>query len=103
MNEVREKNTCVLACTFRDENGNPVTPDSAAYRIDDIKESGDTPIVALTLFTPPDIEVDAADNRILDPARNTELRRVTITWTYGSGKAGADEFDYLVRNLSKVS
>jgi hypothetical protein len=97
---VREKNTSVLTCTFKDETGAPVTPTAATYQIDD--ESG-TSIKAETAFTPPDITITANENRILSSPKPSERRIVTVKWTYGTDKNGADEYEYLVKNLSKVS
>lgn len=97
---VREKNTSLKVLTFTDENGNAVTPSSATYQIDD--ESG-TAITAETAFTPGNLLISADENRILSASKQSERRTVTIRWVYSGTKAGADQFDYLVKNLSKVS
>jgi hypothetical protein len=46
-----------------------------------------------------------ADGAIQDATREFELHRALLQWTYGSGgaKAGKQEIDYLLRNLSQVS
>ena len=98
---VREKNTSLKPISFTDENSNAVTPTSATYQIDD--ESG-TVITAETSFTPGNLTISSNDNRILDTTKSAERRTVTIKWVYSGGtKNGADQFDYLVKNLTKVS
>jgi len=93
-----------LACTFYDEHGNVVTPTTATYRIDDIKPAGDTNITPETSFPPGDLPISATENRILDATKQNERRMVTIRWTYSSGsKRAAEQYEYLVKNLSKVS
>jgi len=87
--------------TFTDETGAAVTPTAATYQIDD--ESGTNIVAADTVFTPPDITITANENRILDAAKSGEKRTVTVKWTYGTGKSGAAEYVYIIKNLSKVS
>ena len=101
MDIVNERTSSVQPCTFKDENGNTITPDTATYQIDDASGTNITP--AGTAFTPPNINISAADNRILDSTKSGERRKITVRYTYGSGKAGADEHEYMVKNLSKVS
>lgn len=100
MDIVREKNTSLLPISFYDEDGAPVTPTSATYQIDD--ESGAV-ITAETAFTPGDLLISANENRIVTGTKQSERRKVTIKWTYGTGKSGAEEYEYIVKNLTKVS
>lgn len=99
MDIVNEKIDSTLTASFKDEDGNPITPSSGSYRIDD---DSATEITGDTAFTPTgssyDISISANENRILDATKSSEKRTVTVTFQYG-GKQGVEEYRYLVRNL----
>jgi hypothetical protein len=101
---VPEKSTAVLTVSFKDENGNPVTPSSGSYRIDDVA-SGEE-VTADTPFTPVgsshDIEITPAENAMQGTGLS-EDRRVTLSFTYSGTKQGKAEYIYRLKNLSKVS
>jgi hypothetical protein len=102
---INEKDTHFVDAAFWDQNDQPVTPDSASCRIDDV-ESG-TEIRGWTAITPAgpthEIEITPDENRILDASRRSERRRVTVTMTYATNRKKTSEHYYLVRNLEKVS
>lgn len=100
---VNEKTSVSFACGFFDENGNPVTPTTASYQLDDIKAEGNTVITPVTSFTPGTLDISADENRILDASRPIERRMLTILWTWGGTKSAAHQDYYLVKNLLKVS
>jgi len=102
---VNEKSTSVVTLSFTDEDGNAVTPTAGSYRIDDVATGtqikGDTP------FTPVgsthDLVIGDTENAILNAANERELRCVTVSVTYGSGKKCTAEYRYYVINLLKIS
>ena len=49
------------------------------------------------------LQLDPADNAIVDTTKDVEWHRALIEGTYGGGKALKYEIDWQVRNLSKVS
>jgi hypothetical protein len=100
---VNEGTTGYLDATFLTRNGNAEAPSTLVYRIDDVASGatvrGETPIAAGATVT---IPLTPSDNAILNPAAVTEKRRVTVKGSYNVDDAVNAQFDYLVRNLSKV-
>jgi hypothetical protein len=108
MEIVNEKSTCILTVSFKDEDGAAVVPSSGNYRIDVLNADGTYSQVkgdaALpSLAAEVDIEITDEENAMLDPAVNSEQRVVTVTFSYGTGKAGSAEYFYRLKNLGKVS
>jgi hypothetical protein len=105
MDIVNEKSTPTLTVDFFDENGAAVVPSSATYQIDDIASGtivrAETALPSLAASV--DILLATADTIIITSSLPGEDRLVTVKWQYGSGKQGAKEYRYLVKNLSKVS
>ncbi len=105
MIDVNEKKSITLLAEFFDDNGEAVQPSSGSYRIDDVSSGdevkGDTP------FTPTgvthEIKITAAENAIVNSAKKSEVKRVTVSWNYGIGKDSNDEYKYKVINLTKVT
>ena len=104
METVNEKTTAILAVTFKDENGNLVTPTTGSYRIDDY---AGTQITGDTAFTPSsstyEITISANENRILDANNLVETRIATVSWTYSGSKQGTSEYIYQIKNLRKIT
>lgn len=104
MEEVNEKSTKYLSLAFKDEAGAPVAPASIAYRVDCLTTGAairaSTPVSPAASIT---IELTPTDNTIQNAANILELRRVTVTATYGGTKQDVRQFDYALRNLSHAS
>ena len=101
---VNEGSTAYVTATFRDKAGTVALPSAVTYRIDCI--TNNTQVRDTTSATPAtavEITLTATDNAIIDPRRNRELRRVTVTGTYGDSDAVREQYDYWVRNLSQVT
>ncbi len=105
MDKVNEKSNVKLTLTFRDEDGDAVTPDSASYRIDD-EFSGDA-VKADTAISPSsstyDIVISSTENAIIDTNRVEEIKLVTVDFTYDTTKKGSGSFNYKVINLKQLS
>jgi len=105
LTEVNEQSSITITVSFTDEDGAPVTPDAATYRIDD-KESR-TEILDTTSFpslsSSVDLEITSAQNAIIRERNQSEIRRVTVEYDYGSGKHGTAEYRYRVINLYGVT
>lgn len=103
MEEINDQSTSVLTASFFDEAGNPVTPTSGDYRIDDLA-SGSV-IKGTTAISPTgvthDITISSAENKIVNEALLSEIRLVTVTWNY-SGKKATGEYRYRIKNLIKL-
>ena len=104
---VNEQSTYIVVASFTDEEGDPVIPASASYRIDDIGNETVTEIKADTAFVPVaatyEIEVDPADNTLVDETNERELRLITITYTWGSAREGNGEYKYWVKNMGGIT
>jgi hypothetical protein len=104
--ELNERSTLILTVSFFDEDGVPVTPDAATYRIDSVNGNRGTNILSATAISPldttADIEITSEQNNILRNREAFEIRVVTIGFDYGSGKHGTAEYRYRVMNLYGV-
>jgi len=100
-----ENSTVIVNAAFVDEDGAPVTPNAAKYRVDD--HASETAIVALTAISPlstaVDIEIPGSANKMVDTTKRTEVRKVTVQFTYGSGRRGTAEYRYELVNLQFVT
>jgi len=105
MDSVNEKSSSVVTADFTDENGAPVTPATASYRIDDVVSG--TEIKGDTAFVPVssshDIKISSNENRILNPELKKDVRIVTVQFTFGADGAGSGQYKYEVINLKKVA
>ena len=103
-NIVNEKSDSVITATFKDEDGNLITPASGTYRIDDLASG--TEIKADTAFSPTSSShtflISSNENRILATANAIEKRIFTVTFVYGA-KQGTNEFVYIIKNLFKIT
>jgi hypothetical protein len=108
VDEVNERSSWPTTIVFTDENGDPVVPASASYRIDDVGTGieivGDTAITSLAstvnIIWPP------SSTSILDDTKPYETRRMTVEWTYGAtSPPGQGTQEYLVNvvNLQMIT
>ena len=104
MAELDEGSDGFLEMTFRDKDGGAAQPTSSYYAIHDV-ESGDV-IRAATTLSPTtgvvEITLNLVDNTMVDPAKDTEERRVTVVGVYGVNNNVQKEFKYRLNNLSKI-
>ena len=100
---VKEGSSAKLRVDFFDESGAPAAPSAVSVRIECLTTG--TEIRAETSVTPAQsvtVDITPTENRIIDPARSTERRRVTVRSQYGAGEALNEQYDYVVQNLSGV-
>ena len=105
LDEVNERTSLIVAVSFTDEDGDPVTPTSATYRIDDkASRTNILPATAIgSLSTSVDITITSEQNAIIRPRNPFEIRTVTVEWGYDSGtKHGTAEYEYRLINLYGV-
>lgn len=105
LDEVNERSTYIVAVSFFDEDGVPVTPDAATVRIDDEKRRVNIrPQEAISpLDDTVDIEITSDENYIIRPRSDYEVRTVTIQYDYdGSSKHGTAQYRYKLLNLYGV-
>ena len=105
MAEVNEKTTAYLTVIFLDKSGNQEPPSSATWQVHDV-ESGEqmkaeTPIDPIAAQV--ELTIPASVNAIVNAAKASERRRVTIKAVYGSDDGLNDQWEYSVKNLSKVT
>lgn len=101
MTEVFERTSAYLTVTFRDKTGAAVSPSSVNYRIDCLTTGA--AVRGLTGITPGasvEITLDADDNAVQVAANVREIRRVTVSATYGAGDEVNAQYDYEIVNLS---
>ncbi len=102
--EVNEDTTAILTMTFKNEDGVLTAPTTAQYRIDDV--SSRTQIRDWTVISPPassvDVEITYLENAIIKQTHDLEIRRVSVKWTYATGKRGTEDFVYTLVNLNKI-
>lgn len=107
MDIINEKDSYFFTASFLDENKAPVTPNSGTWRIDDVTGGVETEIKVATTFTPTaathDFEVVPNENRILTATNQSEIRRATVTMIYGTSKQKTKEYEWTVKNVSKIT
>ena len=100
---VNEGSTHFVTAAFADEAGQPVTPVSGTWRVDDVASG--TVMVGETAFTPTGAEhtftIPAAANAMVSASKAWEERRLTITFAYPGGQGTGDYF-YQVKNLGGI-
>ena len=98
---VREGSALFLTFTFTDENGDPVTPVSVHWRIDDV-ESG-TEVVDWTAVSSPastvNVTVNPTYNAIIDATKVVEKRILTVRMDNSLATQAFDSKVYRVQNL----
>jgi len=122
---VNENTTMMLRVSFFDEDGDPVVPDGAWYRIDDVRSGtkivpqggipsasnspsatedpeGMVPFPSLAAVV--DIEITAAQNKLVVQRLGTEERLVSVEFDYdGDSKHGSAEYRYWIKGLANVT
>lgn len=105
LNEVNERSTYFITVSFLDEDGDPVTPDSATYRLDNLTRPK-TNILPATAFpslsTSVDIIVTSDQNQIYGSRNAYEVREMTVEFDYDGDKHGTAKYTYKVLNLYGV-
>jgi hypothetical protein len=105
LDEVNERTTSFVTVSFFDQDGAPVVPSSATYRIDrPQKKIAVLPQTAISpLGTTADLEITSAENRIYQQRLPSEVAEVTVEWDYGSPiKHGTAKYRYRIINLYGV-
>lgn len=107
LDEVNERTAFPLTVSFRDENGEPVIPTSATYRIDDEKSRTNIqPVTSFPLLAESvDLWITGDQNYIIRPRRDYEIRTVTVSYVYESanGPTPANaQYRYKLVNLYGV-
>lgn len=105
--EYDELSSVVVEIDFLDEDGNPVTPTSAGYRLDDETNGRVTNIQSSTVISPLSTTVSLVMqpswNRILRTRNTYEVRLVTLQYNYTSITFGPmqriQQYRYRVNNL----
>lgn len=97
------QSTLIVNAAFTDQDSAPVTPSAASYRVDDV--SNDRNIVPLTAIslgagvTDVDIELTPAQMPINNPGLTIEQHRLTVFFTYGSGRRGNGCYSFEVKRV----
>jgi hypothetical protein len=106
IDEVNERSTWFTTVSFTDENGDPVVPATATYRIDDVgsgQQVRDTTDID-PLETESQIMWEPSDTEILDEANAYETRRMTVSWTYTTAASpsvdGVGNAEYLLNIIN---
>lgn len=98
---VREGSALFFTFAFTDENGDPVTPISIDWRIDDV-DSG-TEVVGWTAVGSPassvNVQVNPASNAIIDQTKVVEKRILTVRMDNGQLTQAFETKHYRVQNL----
>ncbi len=98
--EINEGSTCWLTISFYNKLEQLETPTTAEYEIWDIPS--DTQIktsTSLPVGTQVEVEIAAADNKIIDSNHYREARRVIVTAHYAGDQQQVQDFVYHVRNI----
>ena len=105
LDEVTERSSSFITVSFFDENGDPVIPSAATYRID--RPARKISVLGVTSISPLDVTAELAitteQNRIYRQREASEIAEVTVEWDYGSPlKHGTAKYRYRVINLYGV-
>ena len=105
MDAINEKSTSVQPITFTDEDGDAVTPDTATWRLHDLNSNVNlqTATALASLASSMEITIGSTENRILNGDHVSEVKELTINFTFGTGKQGTNKVRYKVNNLSFFS
>jgi hypothetical protein len=105
LDSFNERSTVVLTVAFLDDEGEPVTPTAATYRVDDKANRRNIvpPTSVGSLSSSVDIEITSDQNFIIRSRRDYEIRTVTVEFDYDGGtKHGTAEYNYKLVNLYGV-
>lgn len=101
METVPEGSRKTYYATFKDDDGEQVTPTTARYRVHD--EDSETELVAWTAITPAGrvtITIPASANEIIDDANTREVKVLTVQADEGTDNQQSKQVRYQVMNLS---
>jgi hypothetical protein len=105
MDTINEKSTAIVTASFKNESGVAFTPTQAWYSL--YCETSNTEIKADTeltgLGTTKDIEITPTENKIQSSANTSEVKVLTVRFTYGVAKQGTGQYRYLVTNLVNLT
>lgn len=100
---VNEGSTAYLDVLFKDKDGVVAAPSGVTYRIDCMTTGQQ--VLADTVISPAgtvEITLTPGNNAIITATNRSEIKRVTVSASYGASDAINKPFDYLVQNLSGV-
>lgn len=103
LSTIPENTTAFLTVAFKDKNGDPETPATAAWLAIDLY-SGEIlqPETALSPAASIEITIPASVNAIQNENLPKETRRVIVKATYGGSQSLNQKFDYIVENLEQI-
>jgi hypothetical protein len=108
LDEINERSSSFITVSFLDEDGTPVVPDAATYRID--VPIARTVILSATAFpslsTAVDLEIESSENRMVNQRQPSEVHEVTVEFDYtavSGTKHGTARYRYRVINLYGVT
>lgn len=105
LDEVNERSSSFITVSFFDENGDPVIPSAATYRIDrPAQKIAVLPVTSIgSLGVTAELEITSEQNRIYQQRKPSEIAEITTEWDYGSPlKHGTAKYRYKVLNLYGV-
>lgn len=100
---INEGDTAYLTVTFKDKTGALAVPVTVTWQCIDLDSGAE--MQAETSVSPGssiEITIPVAANAMVDPAKAHETRRVIVKSTYGGSEAKNGQYDYRIRNLSRV-
>lgn len=105
MDSVNEKSSATVTVEVKDKDKVLAQPTSATYRIDDV-DSGDEvradKVITMAGGTE-EIDLEFADNTMVDATKKKEVRRLTVDAIYNAGVDEVhEEFLYELINLEEV-
>ncbi len=104
MLSINEQSALFLTFTFTDENGAPLIPTSADWRLDDL--TNDVEVVPWTSLTPAStiqVTVSAQDNLIATQTNVHEKRVATVRMNEGLSTEANERKFYRIKNLKGVT
>jgi hypothetical protein len=103
--KVIEQSASQVVVSPFDFDGDPATPSTARYRIDD-QDSG-TAVTAWTVIASPSsemtIDITATENAIINSNLAEEVKVVTVQTDYGTDDQQTATIEYVVENKQFVS
>jgi hypothetical protein len=101
--ELDERTSLTLTVEFADEDGAPVTPSAATYRLDRLPRTSVLPVTAFpSLSASVDLEITSDQNQIFRSRNAYEIQLVTVEFDYGVNKHGTKEYRYKINSLYGV-
>lgn len=102
---VNEASTLRVTLSFRDPDGSPVSPTTLDWKIRDVQS--DTDVVTWTSIPTPGtsevVDVDGADNAMVNADNTSELREILVRLDNGLTTQRYAKEQFLVVNLGGVT